>query len=349
MKTKFYSILILIILCCLFVNCTTTQKTDSVASTTPIYDNTDKTGLQPTTLSNQNSTLETRVLYDYIKSLSGKKILAGQQESTWMKGGAEYEMNYLFEKTGKYPAVRGLDYINNDFRGVTSRAIKWWNKGGIVTICWHWGAPPDGVGYESSKDTIDIEMALLEGTDINLGMIEKMDEVAEQLLKLQEAGVPVLWRPFHEFDGGWFWWGKGGPELFKQLWKLMYERYTYHWGLNNLIWVCGFANTMRPEWYPGDEYVDIAGSDTYDNTTHIKAQEILESFMNPDIPLALHENGRIPKPEEFINDGTKWTWFLTWHTGHITGENNPQDVSDLNNTYNSDYVITLDELPKFKE
>ena len=54
--------------------------------------------------------------------------------------------------------------------------------------------------------------------------IAGMDKAAEALLELQEAGVPVIWRPFHEFDGRWFWWGKGGSENFIRLWQLIYDR-----------------------------------------------------------------------------------------------------------------------------
>ena len=56
------------------------------------------------------------------------------------------KMNYIKKTSGRLPAIRGLDYINEDFDGVTQRAIDWWKQGGIVSICWHWGTPPDGVG-----------------------------------------------------------------------------------------------------------------------------------------------------------------------------------------------------------
>lgn len=299
------------------------------------------------TLVNPNANDETRKVYEYINSLYGFKILSGQQESTWM-GSPEYEMNYLMDKTGKLPAIRGFDYINRDFRGVNNRAKKWWDKGGLVSICWHWGTPPDGVGYESSKGNINMTEALTRGSPLYEGMMKQMDEVAQYLLKLQDAGIPVLWKPFHEFDGAWFWWGKGGATSFKKLWRLMYDRYTNYWGLNNLIWVLGYSHMLQPGWYPGDEYVDIAGADTYDNTTHIAGYDFLTDIADPSKPRALHENGRIPLPQELQEDGAHWVWFLTWHTGWLTGKEGPQDITNLNTIYNDDYVITLDELPSFK-
>ena len=158
-------------------------------------------------LSNPNATVEAQKLYDYINSVYTEQIISGQQESTWMPGGAEYEMNYIYEKTGKYPAIRGLDFMHMDFDGVVERSIEWWDKGGIVTICWHCGTDFTGEWTHSQQTEIaDWDAALTEGTPEYETLIAGMDMGAQALLKLQEAGVPVLWRPFHELDGGWFWW-----------------------------------------------------------------------------------------------------------------------------------------------
>lgn len=292
-------------------------------------------------LKNPKATKEARLLFNYIRSVYGNHILSGQQESTWVTT-ADDELNYIKDATGKHPAIRGLDYINDDFDGVTERAIQWWKKGGIVSICWHWGIPPEGLGYESSKETIDMEEALKEGTALHQGMLAQMDRVAEELRKLQDAGVPVLWRPLHEFDGAWFWWGKGGPEKFIQLWQLMYDRYTKVHGLNNLIWVLGYSGEMKDGWYPGDEYVDIAGADTYSEGTQIEMYNKMLEIAGTEMPIAYHENGPLPNPDDMINDGARWVWFLTWHTIHIKEQNT---AAYLNQVYNHEYVITLDELP----
>jgi len=294
-------------------------------------------------LTNPNATKEARILYNYLRDVYGHAIISGQQESTWM-GSTEYEMDYILERTGKLPAIRGLDYLNEDFEGVTQRAIDWHQKGGIVTICWHWGTPPDGVGYESSKGKINLKEALTEGTELYNGMIAQMDRVAEELKQLQDAGVPVLWRPFHEFDGAWFWWGKGGKENFIRLWQLMYDRYTNYHGLNNLIWVLGYSGKVYDGWYPGDAYVDIAGADNYSKGTQLKSFKRVAKIVGDEMPICYHENGPIPDPDAMIKDGAKWVWFMTWHTIHIM-EQNTSDY--INRVYNHDYVITLDELPDF--
>ena len=90
------------------------------------------------TLSNKNADEITKNVYAYICEVYGEQIISGQQESTWVDG-SEYEMNYLQNATGKLPAMRGLDFMNDDFDGVVERAKDWWDKGGIVTICWHCG------------------------------------------------------------------------------------------------------------------------------------------------------------------------------------------------------------------
>ncbi|MBQ5332915.1 MAG: hypothetical protein J6K92_06615, partial [Oscillospiraceae bacterium] len=82
------------------------------------------------TLSNPDATKEAKALYKYICGTYGNGIISGQQESTWM-GSEQYEFEYIYEKTGKYPAIRGLDYMNDDFDGVNRRAEEWHKKGGI--------------------------------------------------------------------------------------------------------------------------------------------------------------------------------------------------------------------------
>lgn len=293
-------------------------------------------------LSNQNANEITSRTYDYICEMYGNKMLSCQQESTWMDS-PDYEMNYIEKTTGKLPAMRGLDFMNGDFEGVVQRSKEWWKKGGLVTICWHTGV--NGAGYqESLGDNPDFNKILTEGTDDYNAMIENWDKAANALLELQEAGIPVLWRPFHEFDGQWFWWGKGGNENFVKLWQMMYDRFTNKFGLNNLIWVLGYSGEVKEGWYPGDDYCDIIGSDTYDNSTNANAWKKLEAI-GTDKPLAFHECGNLPRFTGFVNDECMWSWFMIWHTDYIKGNN----VKNLTDIYNREEVITLDELPVMAE
>ena len=281
-------------------------------------------------------------IYQYLLDNSGKVMLSGQQESTWM-GSADYEMDIIEQATGKLPAIRGLDFMNGDFDGVVERAKEWWAKGGIVTICWHTGI--NGLGYQESKDdNPDFEKLFDETSPEHKAMIENWDKAAEALSELRDAGVPVLWRPFHEFDGGWFWWGKRGGDNFVKLWQMMHDRFTNEFGLDNLIWVLGYSGDVKDGWYPGDEYCDVIGSDTYDNSTHKRAYDRLEK-MNTGKPIAFHECGYVPPIEDFVDDGCLWSWFMIWHTDFVTNH----DKDELKAVYNDEKVITLDELPKWGE
>ena len=174
-------------------------------------------------------------------------------------------------------------------------------------------------------------------------MIANWDKAAKALTELKDAGIPVLWRPFHEFDGQWFWWGKDGGESFVKLWRMMYDYFTDEYGLTNLIWVLGYDGNVKNGWYVGDDYCDIIGADTYDNSTNSKAWKRLLKVSSAGKPMTFHECGNVPSVEAFEKDGCIWSWFMIWHTDYIKGN----DKENLKNVYNSDLVITLDELPSF--
>ena len=295
------------------------------------------------TLSNPNATAETQSLYRFLNDTYGKHVISGQQESTWM-GSEDYEFEIIRNASGKLPALRGLDYMGDDFAGCNRRAKAWYAKGGIVTICWHCGADFSGSHTESMNTNLDWDKALTPGTNEYNALIAGMDKGAKALKELQEAGVPVIWRPFHEFDGKWFWWGKGGAENFKKLWRIMYDRYTKDWGLDNLIWNLGYCGDVNDGWYPGDAYVDIIGADTYVDHTGSLLPMYQKTARVADKPVCLHENGPIPDPDKLAAEGSNWLWFMTWHTSFIDS-NAINTASYLDHVYNSDWLLSLDELP----
>lgn len=302
------------------------------------------------TLSNENASENAVNLYKYLCDTyaAGGKCITGQMESTWM-GSPDYEMDYVKSVTGKLPAIRGLDFMHNDFDGVADRAIAWWEQGGISTICWHTG-PDFASGYNESKDVdLDWENALTPGTKEYEDLLAAMDRAVPALQKLKDAGVPVLWRPFHELDGGWFWWTRGGSENFTKLWQMMYSRYTDYWQLDNLIWVFGYSGNggdLAP-WYPGDDFVDLIGADSYTYGANGNLFKDVTEVSAEGMPIVFHECGTIPTEEQMVADNANWLYFMVWHTDYITDEkNNTKEL--LNEVYNSDYFITLDELPAFK-
>lgn len=312
-------------------------------------------------------------LMRYLCDLYGSRILTGQQigvEST-------PELDIIYEVTGKYPAVYGFDFMNyspsRTERGSvcsdTELAIDWWKSGGIVTFCWHWNAPKDlidlppdktwGSGFYTRATTFDIAQAMEhpESEEYRL-LIRDIDVISVQLSRLQDAGVPVLWRPLHEASGGWFWWGAHGPDPCIRLWKLMYDRMTHLHKLNNLIWVW---NGQHKDWYPGDEYVDIIGEDLYPPARDYSSQQ--EHFQRAGTYtkqkkiITLSENGVLPDPDLMLRDRALWSWNCTWYGTFVyVTENGRREYSSeftdreqLIKYYNHPLTVTRDELPNLME
>ncbi|MBP7188341.1 MAG: beta-mannosidase, partial [Ruminococcus sp.] len=125
-------------------------------------------------LSNPNASAQAQSLYNFLCDTYGNHVISGQQESTWM-GSEDYEFDIIKNASGKYPALRGLDYMGDDFSGCNRRAKKWYDKGGIVTICWHCGSDFSGSHTESLASDLNWNAALTEGTAEYNAMIAGMD------------------------------------------------------------------------------------------------------------------------------------------------------------------------------
>ncbi len=295
---------------------------------------------QKAVLSNPSPSKEAKALYAYLNDIKGKKTLSGQMYASW----GYDELKYIKEVTGKQPAIRGMDFINSrENDAEVQHAIDWWKGGGIPTIMWHWGAPAIGEGYENSKKPVDIDSIFIEGTPQNLSFWKELKTKAALLEKVRDAHVPVLWRPFHELNGNWFWWGKQGPEKFKKLWITVYNYLVNDRKLNNLIWVLCYTGSPDAAWFPGKQYVDIAGADTYgvgDNPQTSMYKKVAD-IVGDKMPITYHECGTPPNPDKSIADGTIWSWWMEWHTGHLQ----KVDKEYLKTVYNHDLIITLDEVP----
>lgn len=319
-------------------------------------------------LVNENATESTKRLMSYLTDIYGKNILSGQYCDTGQFG---KEFAVVNKVTGKYPAVLGLDFIEYSpsrvANGSTSKATEYaesfWENGGIVTFCWHWNAPEKYLtgewwsGFRTESTNIDLAKIMNgedeEGYEL---LMQDIDAIAQQLLILQEADVPVLWRPLHEASGGWFWWGASGAEAYKKLYILLYDKLTNEYGLNNLIWLW---NGQDAEWYPGDEYVDIIGEDIYPGE-HVYTSQVnkfLEAVDYTDGKMVvMSENGCVFDPELAKRDGAMWGFFCTWGTEFVAKSTSIYAYSEqytekdvLKKAYDSDIVITLDEVPNLKE
>lgn len=286
-----------------------------------------------------NASPEARALLNFIYDIYGKKTLSGQMWAPW---GVD-EIALVKEITGKYPAIRGQDLIHDkDNANEIALAIDWWKKGGIPTIMWHWGAPGKGEGYEQSKMEIDIERCFIEGTEENKAMCNDLKRIADWLTILRDAHVPVLWRPMHECDGNWFWYGKGTGEQFKKIWITMFDYFTKERKLNNLIWVLCHTGDPKDNFNPGKEYYDLAGADTYDKgPVQKKMYYEIQRIHGTEQPVPYHECGTIPDPDKCYDQGVTWSWWMLWHTSFLT----KYDKKELIRIYSHDLVLTLDELP----
>ncbi len=341
------------------------------------------TALSPTrTLSNPNASETTKRLYNYLCDVYGEHILSGQQEycgshnynswndpDTYIKDN-EAEFEYILEKTGEQPAIRGIDFLNYNTTttwrdDAPERCIEWVNEyGGIATVSWHWNVPVEEGSSEAAfyvesanatYTTFSISRALTEGTWENEVLMADIAYIAEQLTKLKEADVPILWRPLHEAEGAWFWWGAEGPEPCKQLYRLLYDQLTNVYGLDNLIWTwTGYTYETSADWYPGDDVVDLVGYDKYNAKDGLPNLSSISSTFyslvqstDGEKMVAMTENDSIPSLENLLKDKAAWLYFCPWYMNYLTSEqNNP--VENLIEIYQSDYCITLDELPDLK-
>lgn len=341
------------------------------------------TTLSPTRqLSNPNASDTTKRLYNYLCDQYGNHIISGQQEycgshnynqwsdpDTYIKDN-EAEFEYILEQTGKQPAIRGIDFLAYNTTSTwrddaPERCIEWVNEyGGIATVSWHWNVPVEEGSTETAfyvesanaiYTTFSISNALKEGTWENEVLMADIAYIAEQLTKLKEADVPILWRPLHEAEGAWFWWGAEGPEPCKELYRLLYDQLTNVYGLDNLIWTwTGYTYETSADWYPGDDVVDLVGYDKYNAVDGLPNLSSISSTFyslvkstNGQKMVAMTENDSIPSLENLVNDKAAWLYFCPWYMNYLTSEqNNP--VDNLVEIYTSEYCITLDELPDLK-
>ncbi len=303
------------------------------------------------------ATDKTKRLYKYLKLTYGSKMISSVIANiNWN----HTEADKIYQATGKYPAMNCYDFIHiyvpnqgtngwinyNDLTPVT----EWAEAGGLVSLMWHFNVPTaegvtpgtdgSGVTCTPSETSFRAKNVFTEGSWENKWFYQEMDKVANILLKLQDAGIVAVWRPFHEAAGNatykqqaswttsWFWWGYDGADTFKQLWQTMFT-YFQGKGIHNLIWEWttqnynGDANSYDNDaaWYPGDQYVDLIGRDLYGYDAAKQAQEFKEiQALYPDKIIALAECGADTDKktatadiDEAWNAGAKWSYFMPWY------------------------------------
>ena len=329
-----------------------------------------------------NRSLEAQNLLSYLEENVGQKILTGTHACVNYNTN---EADWVYKHTGKYPAINTIDFIHDIYSSTsgwinyssTTLLNNWSSRGGIVSAMWHWNMPANNgtdwtctPGSEPEQTSFHPSFIFSQSSEQYKTMISRIDQIAKWLRYTKIKKIPVLWRPLHEAQGNWteanpgtdwhkawFWWGADGPEAFKELWKVMYDRMVNYHGLTNLIWVFNAGDSKK--WYPGDEYVDIVAYDFYDK--NLSEMHYWYDYFHQNYPgklYAISEFGGIPKVSELWADGQYWSFLIPWYDYDRTNKPNDEafNSTDHNNAnidwwldaLEQDCVITRDELPSFK-
>ncbi|RUT69144.1 beta-mannosidase [Flavobacterium cupreum] len=286
-------------------------------------------------LSDNKATPETVSLYKKLNQLTQKGFLFGHQDDL------AYGVNWKYENgrsdvkdvTGDYPAVYGWDIAGlekddtNNIDGVPFAKMKQYiqdanQRGGISTISWHFDNP--ATGKNAWDNTPNSLKTILPGGENHQKFTSWLDKAAAFFLSLKDnkgKNIPILFRPYHELTGGWFWWGKGNctAEEFKAAWKFTFE-YLQKKGVHNLIYSYNTGSFDSKEdflsHYPGDNYVDMLSFDAYQNNDDKEGKKFIEGVqkqlkilneigLEKHKPIALAEAGY-----EAIPDANWWTGTL---------------------------------------
>ena len=234
-----------------------------------------------------------------------------------------------FKNSGWSEIASGTDYfdISGDYTLlITEDILKSLQEGGLIIGGHDYTAvavylESNGTALDPNKDyafykadtEFDAANATVEGTWENKVFTEDLKNTAAYLKLLRDADIPILWRPFHEAAGGWFWWGKDAVS-FKSLWIAMFNYFKAE-GLDNLIWVWTTEGNDA-DWYPGDQYVDIVGRDIYNKETADCVSEytsIAGNYGNKIVSLS--ECGTVGLISEQWASGARWSWFMPWYDG----------------------------------
>lgn len=251
-------------------------------------------------LVDKNATDETAALFYNLSRVSEEHILFGHQDAT-KRGvdgnGTEWaneqhlpavatEKSDVKTVTGAYPAVYGHDF--NHIVGFFEPSNGWfvyekeiarrltieaYNRGGINTYSWHYGNPVSRGSFYWSESPVKAVHRILPGGDYHneyKTSLKTIADYAKSLIGADGKPVPILFRPFHEFDGNWFWWGQAHCTAteYKQLYRFTVEYLRDELGVRNFLYAWSpdrnfSTEAQYLERYPGDDYVDLLGMDNY--------------------------------------------------------------------------------------
>ncbi|WP_128895729.1 glycosyl hydrolase [Longirhabdus pacifica] len=325
---------------------------------------------------NPNSTEEAKMLLGLLYTMDG--VITGQHEYMTVP---EVYTNFIYNEQDKYPGLVGYQLAHivgedeedwtdekiNLYRSkIVEKAIAHWNRGGIVHMSYHQTYPFTKATWGNiTRNTTQAEFdqCLLPGSNENAWLLSEYDKLADHLETLQNNGVPILFRPYHEMNGYWFWYAGKTPESFQKLWNLLYDRLVNYHNLNNILWVWGpnskSANdiniTRLAYYYVGHHRCDVLSQTLYtefgsrlDLSTYDELYEVGQGK-----PIAIAECGKIPSIDLLQSLGLNYRWFMCWgkYINDPTMENGQvleNTLGDRNQAYQSIYSRSAGEfyLPK---
>ena len=234
-------------------------------------------------LIDKKATTETIYLFNNLKKLSENHTLFGHQHATEYGHGwrGDKERSDVKAVVGSHPAVIGVDF--SGFTGPNSEAyindlkdnvVDTYNRGGVTTVAWHFYNPVSDGGFywkdSISKPAVKYIIPGGEAHELYKEILVKVADWAKSIKGEDGTLAPIVFRPYHEFDGDWFWWGKPycSKEEFVSLWQFTVSYLRDELDVHNFIYAFSPDNRFTNEAeflerYPGDEWVDMVGMDNY--------------------------------------------------------------------------------------
>lgn len=298
---------------------------------------------------NANATEGAQKLYNFLTTNYGVKTVSGMMTGDVTSSTLKElpDVTAFYEKTGKYPALVGFDFLfatgvkasDAWYQSYTQMALEaakdLWNQGGIPAFTWHWKDPSDQIDAFYTKSGNDKEYTEFDFTqgftdpsctanctwntssETYQQLVSDIDEIADMFLGLQDAGVAAIFRPLHEASGKWFWWGSKGGAAFQALYNLVYDEMVTVKGVNNLVWVWNPEYSNDIGWNPGASKYDVISLDIYEawdySTKYTKAYSELSTNFGSDKILAVSENGSIPDISVMKSNNIAWSWWMPWY------------------------------------
>ena len=323
----------------------------------------DAAAVEPVT---PNASPEVRALLQVLHDLSGHYTLTGQHNYPNTRSrNSEFAARYI----GKTPAIFASDWgfaKTGDTDSYLARpdivqeAIRQHQRGSLVAMCWHAvpptadepvtfrplpGSDPNKLASVQGKLTDEqFKDLLTPGTPLYEHWCAQVDVIAGFLKQLQDAHVPVLWRPYHEMNGDWFWWaGRRGDRGTTVLYRQLFDRLANHHQLNNLVWVWSVDRPSKPErqfadFFPGRDYFDIAALDVYHSDFSQSYYDTLRHLAGRK-PVALAEVGP-PPTLDVLEKQPRWTWWMLWAEMVKTG---PEENRAMRTLVDSPRSLSLED------